>query len=113
SGIKPGTLTIENKLTLKSDATYRVTLDSRIPAADKVSCFGATIRGSQILFNDVAANVISAGTIFTVLENTNSASINGSFVNLPNGGTIVIGQNTFQANYEGGDGNDLTLTVVQ
>jgi len=23
-----------------------------------------------------------------------------------------IGSNTFQANYEGGDGNDLTLTVI-
>jgi len=25
---------------------------------------------------------------------------------------ITIGSNKFQANYEGGDGNDLTLTVV-
>jgi autotransporter-associated beta strand protein len=113
SGIKPGTLTIENKLILKSDATYRVTLDSRIPAADKVSCVGAAIRGAQILFNDLAANVIPAGTVFTVLENTNSGPINGSFVNLPDGGTITVGSNTFQASYTGGDGNDLALTVVQ
>jgi hypothetical protein len=26
---------------------------------------------------------------------------------------VTIGSNTFQANYEGGDGNDLTLTVVR
>ena len=25
---------------------------------------------------------------------------------------LTVGSNTFQANYEGGDGNDLTLTVV-
>jgi len=31
---------------------------------------------------------------------------------LPDGGIITIGANNFQANYEGGDGNDLTLTVV-
>ena len=36
----------------------------------------------------------------------------GTFMNLPDGGTITAGSNTFQANYEGGDGNDLTLTVV-
>ena len=36
----------------------------------------------------------------------------GTFMNLPDGGTITAGNNTFQANYEGGDGNDLTLTVV-
>ena len=35
-----------------------------------------------------------------------------SFSNLPDGSTVTIGSNTFQADYEGGDGNDLTLTVV-
>ena len=39
------------------------------------------------------------------------APIAGTFANLPDGATIKIGNNTFQANYEGGDGNDLTLTV--
>jgi hypothetical protein len=38
--------------------------------------------------------------------------IAGIFINLPDGGTITVGSNTFQANYEGGDGNDLTLPVV-
>ncbi len=33
-------------------------------------------------------------------------------MNLPDGGSITVGNNTFQASYEGGDGNDLTLTVV-
>ena len=41
------------------------------------------------------------------------SGIHGNFGNLPDGGTITAGSNTFQANYEGGDGNDLTLTVVQ
>ncbi len=41
-----------------------------------------------------------------------SSPIVGTFMNLPDGGTITVGNNTFQADYEGGDGNDLTLTVV-
>ena len=41
------------------------------------------------------------------------ASISGTFTNLPDGGSIIIGNNAYQANYQGGDGNDLTLTVVQ
>jgi len=36
----------------------------------------------------------------------------GTFSNLPNGGIVTINGNNLQANYEGGDGNDLTLTVV-
>ena len=53
----------------------------------------------------------TAGTVFTVINNTAVTQINGTFSNLPDGGTITVGSNTFQANYEGGDGNDLTLTV--
>jgi len=47
-----------------------------------------------------------------VINNTSGTPINGSFSNLSDGGTVTIGNTTFQANYEGGDGNDLTLTVV-
>ena len=39
-------------------------------------------------------------------------TIAGSFGNLSDGGILTVGSNTLQANYEGGDGNDLTLTVV-
>ena len=35
-----------------------------------------------------------------------------TFSNLADGSTFTANGNTFQANYEGGDGNDLTLTVV-
>jgi len=31
---------------------------------------------------------------------------------LADGSTITVGNNTFAADYQGGDGNDLTLTVV-
>jgi hypothetical protein len=53
------------------------------------------------------------GTAFTIINNTGITAIFGTFTNLPDGGRITVGNNTFQANYEGGDGNDLTLTVVQ
>jgi hypothetical protein len=52
------------------------------------------------------------GMIFTVLEKRDPGVINGSFQNLPDGAIFTAGDNTFQASYEGGDGNDLTLTVV-
>jgi len=39
-------------------------------------------------------------------------AISGTFSNLPDGGIVTINGNNLQANCEGGDGNDLTLTVV-
>lgn len=53
------------------------------------------------------------GMTFTVIQSSGNLPIDGTFMNLPDGGNITVGNNTFQANYEGGDGNDLTLTVVQ
>ena len=51
-------------------------------------------------------------TVFTVINNTSVTPISGNFANLPDGSFLTSGGNTFQATYEGGDGNDLTLTVV-
>jgi len=51
-------------------------------------------------------------TVFTAISNIGTGSISGPFSNLPDGATIIAGPNTLQASYEGGDGNDLTLTVV-
>jgi hypothetical protein len=112
SGVKPGTFTIQKKLTVKADATYNVTLDSRVPAADSVSARGIAIHGAKILFNDVGASMLPAGTAFTVINNTTAKPISGTFANLADGSTTTVGSNTFQADYGGGDGNDLTLTVV-
>ena len=113
NSVIPGTLTIGKQLALKSDATYRVTINSLTPAVDLVIANGIRIVGAQIAFNDVSSNALPLGTTFTTFDNKSSKPISGTFANLPDGGSVIVGSNTFQANYEGGDGNDLTLTVVQ
>ena len=95
-----------------ADATYKVTVNSSSVTTDKVSAKGVKIRGAQILLDDRAASVFPSGTTFTVINNTAATPTVGTFANLADGSTVVVGNNTFQANYEGGDGNDLTLTVV-
>src|SRR5262249_29431737 len=112
NSIIPGTITIGNQLALKSDATYRLTVNSSTPAADLVSANGVRILGAQIIINEVGGATLPPGMAFTVISNTGRKPINGTFANLPDGGTITAGANTYQANYEGGDGNDLTLTVL-
>ncbi len=53
------------------------------------------------------------GTVFTVISNTSADPIDGTFLDLIDGSTFVAAKNTYLVNYEGGDGNDLTFTVVQ
>jgi len=73
---------------------------------------GVTINGALFSFAALGVGALPAGTVFTVINNTATTPISGTFSNLPDGSTFTVGSNTFQTNYEGGDGNDLTLTVV-
>ena len=99
-------------LTLNSDATYSDSVNSTQVTTDSVTANGVTIHSARLVLNDLQTATLPAGTVFTVINNTAATPISGNFSNLPDGGTILVGSNTFQANYEGGDGNDLTLTVV-
>jgi trimeric autotransporter adhesin len=54
--------------------------------------------------------------VLTLVSNTSANPIDGVFTNLPDGGTIATSYGgrdfLFVANYAGGDGNDLTLTLL-
>jgi autotransporter-associated beta strand protein len=112
-GRRGKTLTIQSTLTFKSDATYEVGLNSVHAVADKVVAAGVTIdSGAHFSVLGSGQSVLTPGTVFTVIDNTSGTPIAGTFANLADGWTFTVNSNTFQASYEGGDGNDLTLTVV-
>jgi hypothetical protein len=80
--------------------------------AQGISQLAPSVGAAAITVVDSADSVLPSGTVFTVINNTAATPIGGRFSNLPDGTIIVEGSNTFQADCEGGDGNDLTLTVV-
>jgi hypothetical protein len=109
----PGTLTIQESLTFQSDGIYQCALNSDSGMVTQVTANGVTIDTSaQLSLADLGSSVVAPGTVFSLINNTAAAAIAGTFDNLPDGSTVVVGSNTFQASYSGGDGNDLTLTVV-
>ena len=111
-GQSPGTLTIQSALTLNSDATYKFELNSSTAAADKVIANGVTIgMGAQFSFTDLGNGALALGTAFTVIDDAAVSPISGTFSNLRDGSMFTANGNTFLVSYEGGDGNDLTLTV--
>jgi autotransporter-associated beta strand protein len=111
---QPATFTIQNSLTFKTGSTYAYTAKARPNQSrtDKVVAGGVTIEsGATFSFRATIHGTLIPGTVFTPISNTSAAPIAGTFSNLPDGGLITVGGTTFQADYEGGDGNDLTLTV--
>jgi len=108
-----GTLVIVSTLAFNSDATYNFQLNSDTRNADGVIANGVMINsGAQFSFGDVGNGMLAHGIVFTVINNIAANPIIGTFSNLPDGGTFTSNGNTYQVNYDGGDGNDLTLTVI-
>ena len=109
---RPGVLTIQGLVTFNASANYKCGLRSDALVGAEVVAGGVSINGASFSLVDSGTATLAPGTVFTVISNTSASPTSGTFTNLPDGGTIVVGSNTFQADYEGGDGNDLTLSVV-
>ena len=111
---KQAALTIQSALTFNSDATYTYTFKAKKnkARADLVKANGITINGATLNLRGQTQGSLKRGLRLTLISNTSANPISGTFSNLPDGGIVTINGNNFQASYEGGDGNDLTLTVV-
>jgi len=108
----PGTITLQSSLTFASDGFFNVGL-ARGLAISQVVANGVTIQsGAQFaFFNNRGVNA-PVGTVFTLINNTAATPIAGVFDNLLDGLIFTDHGNTFEVDYEGGDGNDLTLTSI-
>jgi autotransporter-associated beta strand protein len=108
-----GLITIQSTLAFGSNATYKWNIQPTALKADEVVAQGVTIdSGALFSISGRGDATLPLRTVFTVISNTAATPTIGTFSNLADGSTVTVGSNTFQANYEGGDGNDLTLTVV-
>ncbi|HEY1768974.1 MAG TPA: autotransporter-associated beta strand repeat-containing protein [Chthoniobacterales bacterium] len=109
------TMKIKKALTFQASSSYSCLLsgNGRKVRSDQINAKGVTVdSGAQFVLSDQITGRLRSGTSFTVISNTASTPISGTFANLPDGAILTVGDTKLQASYEGGDGNDLTLAVV-
>jgi autotransporter-associated beta strand protein len=107
----PGVLTDNGDLNLDSGSSVAVALDGTTPGtaysqlvvAGQVNLGGATL-------NATAGFTPSGNDSFTIIDNTGSSAVNGTFAGLPQGATVMISGQPYSISYTGGDGNDVVLT---
>jgi autotransporter-associated beta strand protein len=110
---QPNTLTLQSALTFKADSSYTYKLNTKKAKSDQVIANGLTIEsGAQFDLTRVGNTQLTIGRIFTAISNTSATPIAGTFANLADGSILTVGVNKLRVSYSGGDGNDLTLTVV-
>jgi formate/nitrite transporter FocA (FNT family) len=59
--------------------------------ADEVVANGVTISSALFSFVASGGGVLSSGTVFTVINNTATTPISGTFSNLADGSTFTVG----------------------
>lgn len=111
-GNSVGTLTTTAATSLLSDATYAVEYSSPTPAFDKLVTNGLTLQNARLTLTDLGSGTALPTGTWTIVDNTGSGPVSGTFLGLAEGATLVSGVNTFVISYLGGTGNDVTLTVA-
>jgi|GEM_PF-898205 len=106
--LKVGTLTVDS-LTLNSDATYQAELDLGKSVGDSVNARKVRLLNSPKLQLMPIAGTLSLGTSYTIINNTGTAPISGTFKDLPEMSLISAGGYNFRITYQGGSGNDVQL----
>jgi autotransporter-associated beta strand protein len=108
------TLEIERSLTFRKNSSYMASFraQNNTVTSDLVVADGVTINTGIIVLHGRTNHALQEGTVITLISNTATTPISGTFRNLADGAIVNVNGNNLQANYEGGDGNDLTLTVV-
>ena len=85
--------------TFSATGSLDVQIDSFNLEADKLAVTGNLALGGSVLnVTDLGGTPLAADTKFTVASYT--GSISGSFANAPDGGTLIVGLNTFAVDYD-------------
>jgi autotransporter-associated beta strand protein len=104
-----GTFTTTGLLTLNADATYKVDVNNSAASCDKTIAANISLNQSKLVLNSIDSGALPSGTAFTILDNTGTGSITGTFKDLPEMALISVGGYDFRITYKGGTGNDVQL----
>ena len=115
--LAPGNATIGNftatgSLALNADATLAVQINSSTGAADKVSAANVTLNNATLAIAELGSGALPYGTAFTIVDNTGTLPVSGTFSGLPEGAMFTAAANLFRISYQGGTGNDVVLTAI-
>lgn len=111
-GQSPGCLTVGNTtisgyFDVELGGTNVCTQYDQLIVNGTINLSGATLNVS--LYGSYAPNV---GETFVVINNNGSDAVTGTFDDVSQGDIISVNNYLFRVSYTGGDGNDITLTVV-
>jgi len=111
-----GVLNISGNINFTPNAAYACKIGGTSPGAnghDQLNVVGTVILDNAVLAPIPWNGFIPAvGDTFLILNNDGSDTINGTFLNLPEGSIFGALDTQFQITYLGGDGNDVSIQRI-
>lgn len=104
-----GTFTTTAALTMLQDAVYRIEISFADDTADKMMAGSVAIDQAQLAASATASGNLPPGTNFTIIDNTGSGAVAGTFKDLPELALVTVSGYDFRITYKGGNGNDVVL----
>lgn len=114
--LEPGDrLTVNGPVTLAPGVTMQFAIGSSVAALgyDQLHCLdGVNLGGAQLRIIRNLFFFPPTNTVFVVISNAAAGPVAGTFAGLPEGAVTNLVDMEVRVSYVGGDGNDVTLTVL-
>ncbi|HEY2414903.1 MAG TPA: autotransporter-associated beta strand repeat-containing protein [Pirellulaceae bacterium] len=109
-GVGPGIINTGN-LVLSAGSNFAAEINSAVAGTgyDQANVTSVTLGGNLVLTGtrtDTTANVL------TIINNAGDDPVNGIFAGLPEGSIVTLNNVMYSLSYQGGTGNDVTLTSI-
>ena len=109
-----GSGVIASNFTLTSGATFSPRLNGYVAGSnyDQVVVTKAVTLAGALSLNVTNTNALPAGYAFTLIRNDSASPVAGTFTGLPQLATFTNSPLVWRINYQGGDSNDVTVTLL-
>lgn len=97
------------QLTLQQGAVYVAELNTGNGDGDQVSVGSIVLNKPRLNIVGVGTASIPAGTSYTIVDNTGTGAVSGTFDSLPEMSLLKVNGLNFRITYKGGTGNDIVL----
>jgi fibronectin-binding autotransporter adhesin len=111
-GLSPGCLSSGN-LTLAGIYQVEIAGTTVCTEYDQTNVTGTVdVSGGTLEISHLNDYLPVAGDVFVIINNDGADAVTGTFEGLAEGATITVDEVAYRVSYVGGDGNDVTLTVI-
>lgn len=112
-GHSPGIITVNTNYTQSGALNMEIGgTNAATPDYDQLAVTGTVTLGGALNLSLINGFTPTLGNTFTLISNSGTDAVVGTFTGLPQGATVTLGGKPFQINYSGGDGNDVVLNVM-